>query len=156
MFSKFLRCFDANNDNYYILWWGGCIRTLRYILLITYPTVYGWMIALATISLLIWIISSILIIVWPILYYKSRKIHNNFNAHCWHHVTMPRAVIWPRLAVKISTFTGVLSVAVTLQLAIIIVWGMFMDTLRTQNSELCTHIFNVGKVLRILFIILES
>ena len=69
---------------------------------------------------------------------------------------MPRAVIWPRLAVKISTFTGVLSVAVTLQLAIIIVWGMFMDTLRTQNSELCTHIFNVGKVLRILFIILES
>ena len=58
---------------------------------------------------------------------------------------MPCAVVWPRLAMKIPTITGVLSVAVTLQLAVIIVWGMLVDTLRTHDSELCIHTFNVVK-----------
>ena len=60
---------------------------------------------------------------------------------------MPCAVTWSRLAMKIPTITGVLSVAVTLQLAVIIVWGMLMDTLRTQNSKLCILLisFNVAK-----------
>ena len=55
------------------------------------------------------------------------------------------AVLWSRVTWKISTFAGVLVVGVTLQLAVIIVWSMFVDTARTPKSELYLHTFCVGK-----------
>ena len=61
------------------------------------------------------------------------------------YTTHKYAVLWSHVVWKVSVFAGVLVVAVTLQLAVIIVWGMFMDTVRIQNSELYIHTFNVGK-----------